>query len=105
MAKFYGMIGYSSLEAESAPGVWTASIEERPYAGDLIRNTHSMQEAGQVNDNLTIANEISILSDPYAISNFHSMRYVVFMGSKWKISKVEVRYPRLILTIGGVYNG
>ncbi len=104
MAKFYGMIGYAQPTAETAPGVWSEAIAERPYSGELIRNTRSMQEAGQVNDNLTIANEISILSDPYAVSNFHSMRYVVFMGSKWKISKVEVRYPRLILTIGGVYN-
>jgi len=71
----------------------------------LARNTRRYESADQVNDNLTIANEISIVADPYAYENFHAMRYVEFMGAKWKISNVEVQRPRLILTIGGVYNG
>ena len=52
-----------------------------------------------------ISNDISILSVPYAVNNFHSMRYIEFMGAKWKVSDVEVQYPRLLLTLGGLYNG
>ena len=104
MAKFYGVIGYAVL-AETMPGVWKEQITEREYFGDLIRNTRQLQSADKLNDDINVANEISIVADPFAYLNFHSMRYVEFMGAKWKILKVEVLYPRLTLTIGGVYNG
>ena len=101
MAKFYGVIGYAVTE-ETKPGVWTEKISERMYYGDLTRR---LQSAEQLNDNINVANEISIVADPFANENFHSMRYVEFMGAKWKVTSVEVQYPRLILTMGGVYNG
>lgn len=103
MAKFYGIIGYAE-QVETVPGVYSEEIAERPYYGDLIRNTRRYESASQLNDNLNITNEISIIADPFAYQNFHAMRYVEFMGAKWKITTVEVQYPRLILTIGGVYN-
>ncbi len=104
MAKFYGKIGYANT-VETKPGVYEEQIVERSYYGDLIRNIRRLQSADQVNDDINISNEISIVADPYATNNFHTMRYAVFMGTKWKISNVEVSYPRLILTLGGVYNG
>lgn len=103
MAKFYGMIGYAET-VETEPSVWEERFIERPYFGDLIRNTRLLQSSGEVNRDINIANQVSIVADPYANQNFHSMRYVEFMGTKWSISNVEVQYPRLILTIGGVYN-
>lgn len=104
MAKFYGKIGYAET-VETAPGVWQEQITERDYFGDLNRNTRTAQSSNQLNDNINISNEISILADPFANQNFHLMRYVEYMGTKWKITNVEVQYPRLILTVGGVYNG
>lgn len=104
MAKFYGKIGYAET-VETAPGVWQEQITERDYFGDLNRNTRTTQASNQLNDNINISNEISILADPFANQNFHLMRYVEYMGAKWKITNVEVQYPRLILTVGGVYNG
>lgn len=104
MAKWYGVIGYAET-AETRPGVWTEQITERNYSGDLMRNSRALQSAAQVNDNITISNQISIVADPYANQNFHSMRYAKFMGTAWKITSVEVQYPRLILTLGGEYNG
>ena len=86
------------------PGVWDGEITEREYFGDLIRNTSRYQTSDKLNDDINISNEISIVADPFAYQNFHAMRYVEFMGAKWKISSVEVQYPRLILTVGGVYN-
>lgn len=104
MAKFCGKIGYiETLETE--PGIWEEQVTERQYYGDLIRNTRRLQTSGNVNDNIVVSNEISIVADPYANQNFHAMRYVEFMGTKWKIESVDVQYPRLILSIGGVYNG
>ena len=104
MAKYYGVIGYAET-VETAPGVYEEQITERNYYGELVRNTRRLQASDQVNDNINIANEISIIADPFATQNFHAMRYIEFMGAKWKITNVEVRYPRLILTIGGLYNG
>lgn len=103
MAKFYGIIGYAET-AEGAPDVWNEHFTERPYYGDLTRNASRFQSTEHLNDDIAIANKISIVADPFANENFHRMRYVEFMGAKWKITDVEVQYPRLILTIGGVYN-
>lgn len=104
MAKFYGPIGYA-VSTEIRPGVWEDTITERYYRGEVIRNTRRLQSTDKVNDDIEISNEISILSDPFANGNFHSMRYIGFMGARWRIVNVEVAYPRLVLTIGGVYNG
>lgn len=105
MAKFCGMIGFAET-MEIRPGVWDERITEKgPYFGDEVRNTRRLQSADQTNDNVNISNEVSIVADPYANQNFHAMRYAEFMGTRWKITSVEVRYPRLILTLGGVYNG
>lgn len=102
MAKFYGPIGYATL-VETRPGVFEENITERMYSGEFYRNTRTLQAASQVNDNVNVANEVSIIADPFARDNFHSMRYVGFMGANWKVSNVSVQYPRLILTVGGVY--
>ena len=104
MSKWFGIVGYG-ITVETKPGVWTEETVERDYYGDLIRNSRRLQSSSEkVNDDLTISNQLSIVSDPYAYENFHSMRYVKFMGAKWKVTDVEVQYPRLILTLGGVYN-
>lgn len=104
MAKFYGEIGYATT-TESKPGVWTEAITERKSSGDIIKNTRRWQAGENLNDDLVIDNKISIVADPFASQNFHAMRYVNWMGALWKITNVEVQRPRLILTIGGVYNG
>lgn len=103
MAKFYGVIGYAE-SVELKPGVWGEEITEHHYFGDLIRDTRRLQTADKLNNDINVANVISIVADPFANKNFHLMRYVEFMGAKWNISNVDVQYPRLLLTIGGVYN-
>ena len=105
MAKFYGPIGFAD-EGEKSPGVWGEIITERMYSGDLIRNTRRLQSSDQLNDSINISNEISIVSDPYANDHIYAMRYVEFQGAKWKITNVDAsQRPRLILSVGGLYNG
>ena len=104
MARYGGKIGFA-VTKEPKPGVWVDEITERTYYGDLTRNTRRLQSSGNLNDNLVISNELSIVADPYANENFHAIRYAVFMGAKWKINSVQVQYPRLILELGEVYNG
>ena len=103
MAKFAGKIGFEHT-TEISPGIWNESIEERFYYGDLLRGRMQLENSGDVNDNVRLSNEISIVCDEYAYHNFASIRYVCYMGVKWKVTGVEVKHPRLILTIGGVYN-
>ncbi len=105
MAKFYGVIGYADT-VETSPGVWEEQIVTRRHVGDLNRNSRRLESSGNLNDNINISGEISIVADPYAMNNFHKMRYVEFMGAKWKVSSVDASTrPRLILTLGGLYNG
>lgn len=104
MAKFYGVIGYAITE-ETKPDVWVEKMITRKYTGDLNRNYRRLDSSSKVNDDVNISNEVSIVADPFAYQNFHAMRYLEYMGSKWKVTGVEVQFPRLILTIGGLYNG
>ena len=103
MAKWFGKIGFAETK-ETSPGVWEEIITVREYYGDVTRNTRRFQSSENLNDNIVVSNDISIVADPYAIQNFHSIRYIEFMGTKWKINNVEVSYPRLILTLGEICN-
>ena len=102
--KWYGKIGYGR-DSVTAPGVHKETFEERNYRGDLMRANRSWTDTNSINGNVAMSNQISILSDPYILSNFQDIRYAEFMGTKWKVTNVEIQYPRLILTLGGEYNG
>lgn len=104
MAKFHGKLGYG-ITGETKPGVWVDQIIEKDVVGDFIKNTRQLENSGGVNDNININNSISIVADPYVTENFHLIKYVKFMGTKWKVRTAEVQYPRIILTLGGEYNG
>lgn len=104
MAKWFGKVGYA-IPTEVTPGVWEDVITEHNYCGDINRNLDRLQSSEQLNDNVKIENEISIVADQFARQNFYAIRYVVYEGIKLKISSVQVQYPRLILSLGGVYNG
>lgn len=106
MPKFYGVIGYGeAVEEPEGSGVWVDKIVEREYYGDVIRNARSLQAVERLHDDLTVSNSISILADAYANENVMSLRYIRWMGSLWKVSNVDVQRPRLVLTLGGEYNG
>ena len=79
-------------------------ITERNYFGDVNRSTRRLESSGGINDNININNEISIIADPYAIQNIYAMRYIEFQGAKWKVTNAEVQYPRIKLTVGGLWN-
>ena len=104
MGKWFGKIGYSISE-ETEPGVWEPTIVEREYYGDVTSNRINRQNSGEVNDRINLANVISIVADPFAYQNCSKMAYAEIMGAKWKITDIKIQHPRLILTIGGVYNG
>ena len=101
--RYYGKVGYVQT-AETRPGVWAEEeIVERPYYGDVLKLSRRYQMIDQTNENLNISHQISILADPYALEHFSDIKYVYWKGAKWKVSTVELEYPRLRLTVGGVY--
>ena len=104
MSKWFGKIGYA-IQKESEPGIWEDEIVERDYYGDLLTDNRKRQTNNNVLDEITLSNMVSIIADPFAYNNCSCMAYAEIMGARWKISEVEIKPPRLNLTIGGVYNG
>lgn len=104
MSKYFGKIGYGVTE-ETRPGVYESQIVEKEYYGDIVRNSRRLDNGSKVNDDLNINMILSIVADPFAYQNFHQLKYVEYMGAKWKATSVEPQYPRMTITLGGVYNG
>jgi hypothetical protein len=104
MSKFFGQIGFA-LSVDDGYGVWKDEITERTYKGDIVRNTRRWERSEYLNDDLAITNNISVVADSFCIENLSVMKYVKWRGSYWKITNVEIQEPRIILTLGGVYNG
>lgn len=103
MNKWYGSVGYATM-VESAPDVWVEKITERKCSGTIQQLSRRIQSVDQINDNIVITNALSILADPYAIQHFQDIRYAEVWGTKWKVSNIEVNYPRLLLHLGERYN-
>lgn len=104
MAKYHGKVGFVTF-SEKTLGVDVEVPVEREYFGDVYRNTKRWSKGTGINPDLTVNNQISIVADQYARDNLYAIRYVSWMGTLWSISNVDVQHPRLILTIGEVYNG
>ena len=103
MARFCGKVGYFKT-VETSPGIYEEEYIEKTYRGDVLSMSRTFQNGSGINDNIVLNNRISIVADEFAYQNFSYITYVEFMGTKWKVSNVEVQRPRLILSIGDVYN-
>lgn len=103
MSKFYGKIGFGAT-VEVEPGRWDDDVVEKDYVGDILNISKKWREREEVNDNLEISQRVSIICDLYASSNLKNIKYVEWKNTKWKVVSVEFKSPRLILTLGGVYN-
>lgn len=104
MARFYGAVGYIT-EVETAVDVIENKPVERMYKGELVRSNRRLENGSDINDDVSISNQISILADPYANNHINDMRYVKWRGTAWKVTNIDVEPPRLLLSLGGVYNG
>lgn len=105
MAKFYDVVGFA-VNTEMAPGVWQDIITEKSYFGDIVKDMTSFQQSEKVNVDITLRNSVSIVADDYASEHIFAIRYVRWAGSLWKVVDIDAtRRPRLILRLGGVYNG
>lgn len=104
MARFFGKVGYGEVE-DKGNGVHELEITHRMYSGDVVRNTKNFEVGEKVNNDFSVSNSISIVADSYAFEHFFAIRYVEWAGALWAVSSVEIQSPRLLLRLGGVYNG
>jgi hypothetical protein len=106
--RFSGIVGFAT-STQTSPGVWTDVITERSYFGDVVRSSRRLESPAQVppetNASVALGNSFSIVADAEAFGNYKDMRYVKWQGGYWTITDIEVSRPRLILTIGGLWNG
>ena len=106
MARFYGEVGYgNAVETPPGSGVWVDQIVEFSYRGDVVRKSRTLISGENLNSDITIGNSISVLADQYAYEHFAMIKYVRWSGVLWTVTTVEVQSPRLLLSLGGVYNG
>lgn len=102
MSKYYGKIGFA-IQTETSPGIWEDSIEERPYKGDVLQNSRRYETSENINDDFVVSNRFSIVSDAYLYSHIPALRYLEYMGAKFKIASVSIERPRVEISVGGVY--
>lgn len=104
MAKYAGLVGYVTQE-ETSPGVWSPAETQRPVRGDLIRQVASSQNGDKLSDDITLGHRVSVVGDAYAFGNYYNIKWAEVHGQKWEVSSVEIQRPRLILSLGGLWNG
>lgn len=104
MVRFVGKVGYA-IPTDRGGGVWTTEITERTYYGEVKKATVSVDDGEKVNPDIRLQHRISIVADPFALDNFMYLKYVEWAGHCWQTPNVELARPRLILSLGGVYNG
>jgi hypothetical protein len=104
MSKFAGLVGYVTQE-ESAPGVWTQVDKTSKMKGDIIRQSSSSQNGDKINSDVALSHRVSLLGDSYAFNNYFAIKWIQIDGRKWQVTSVELQRPRIILTVGGLWNG
>ena len=102
--RFFGKVGYQ-IETEDTDSVWVKTMVAKSYFGDVIRNNTRRDTGDTINDQVDVNNRISIVADPFAFENFQNMKYVEWLKQLWNIKSIELQPPRIILEVGGVYNG
>lgn len=103
--KYSGKIGFWIDDIEKRPGAFMSEIVEKKYTGDIIRNYQRWNGSDKLNQNITVSNKISVIADLYLNEHLSSIKYITFMGTKWKAGSIEINYPRITIELGEVYNG
>lgn len=102
--KFYGKVGFeTTITREDDTGVDEERLIERYYYGDVLSPGRHV-EAENVNQTVVVSNRISIVADAFAEENFFAIRCVEWNGHKWLVKSADVERPRIVLSLGGVYN-
>lgn len=104
MTKYAGLVGYV-VQEQTAPSVWTPVETPKRMKGDIIRQSASTQNDDKVNSDITLNHRVSLIGDAYAFSSYFNIRWIEIDGHKWEVTNVEVQRPRIIVSLGGPWNG
>lgn len=104
MAKFAGLVTYV-VTKETVPGVWAEVAESVTMRGDIIRKGAVVQNGDKVNDDVVLNHRVSLVADDYALGNYQDIKRIQIDGREWNINNIEVQRPRIIVTVGGLWNG
>lgn len=104
MAKYAGLVGYAT-DVQSSPGVWSQVIAPKRMRGDIIRQSSSNQNDDKVNSDVALVHRVSLVGDAFAFDNYFKIKWVTLYGQKWEVTTIEVQRPRLIVSLGGIWNG
>lgn len=104
MSKFSGLVGYVT-QSETSPGVWSSVENSNMMKGDIIRQSSNNQNDDKVNSDVTLSHRVSLLGDAYSFNNYYNIRWIEIHGQKWEISSIEIQRPRIVVTLGGIWNG
>ena len=100
--KWFGKIAFAD-QKDAGTGVWKSVITERDYYGDVLRNSKRDENSTVIISNITLSNQLSVVADPFILDSFTKIVYVEIFGKKWKVSSVDVNYPRLTINFGELY--
>lgn len=102
--RYFGKVGFG-IPTDLGDGVWSDDMIERAYKGVINNAVQSVQESDKVNDDVRLQHRIEIMADAFAQENYSRIKYVELTGSLWTVQSVEIQRPRLLLTVGGPWNG
>ena len=100
--KWYGEIAFSG-QVETEPDSFEERLIKKKFMGDMLRSHNINDSNTNINIDVSLSNQLSVLLDPFLQNNFHKIVYVEFMGTKWTVSSVDIQDRRLLITFGKLY--
>lgn len=103
MARYSGLVGYVTQE-ETVPGVWSPVENPRTMKGEIIRQSSTNPDHGKINSDISLNHRVSLWGDAYAFDSYYAIKWIQIDGRKWEVTSVEIKRPRIIVTVGGLWN-
>ena len=98
-------VNMGQVEDPQHPGVFSDSMKEIPVTGLLLREgQYPNRSVEGTATNVALQNRISIVMDSRIEKHIFNIRWATFEGVKFAVTSIEVKRPRIVLTLGGVYN-
>lgn len=105
MPKYKGIVGYIT-EVETSTDIYESVPVEKERILTLEKNSSTWNGSEKVNYDVSLSNRLSFIADPFARTNYQSIRYIIYNGAAWDVLSIDISNPpRIFLTIGGIYNG
>lgn len=105
MARFHDKVGFLIPKDDQETGIADTVPVEKSYYGKILEHSRRWETGDNLNDDLSVSNQIAITANDYAFRYMSSIGYVRWKCAYWKVVSLRVKGPEIILTLGGVWNG